>query len=789
MKSRISIILVFLFLVLPMVAQERSIVHYGEAEGLSYRHVTQILQDHYGFIWLSTWNGLSRFDGRDFVTFKSHPGDGVSMPSDRIRNIAINDRNPDILNCLVDNEWFYFSIISGKFTELGKTESKALDINPGHGNGIFNHGDGSIRFVFRDRQRLTWLIGYDGIDLSIPSEHVLKTIARQQSAEVKSITPIGNHVWVTSKDDNMVRIYSNGSSVPSYLSPDGSISKSPVAFPSPVYCVRQTRNHGILLGCKHGGMYMLKARGDRFDVVHISKRRNGLPANDIYDIVEDSYGRLWLATMDAGVVCYDGKNYHSIAFGRENKARRLLLCGSGILSAATTEGFLVLDINPNHKLSWHLHRREANRETSLSNNACMDLAEIDGQYYIATESGGINEVKGSDLLSPNLSFRHFDERTGLGSDVILSLLPYTYYINGKKRTYLIAVSSRSLLLINPRTGESRELGEGVLGQSVSFSEARPYCDRKGNIWLGLNDGLSVARSNSFVQDNADFPIVLTSVTIENAQTDYTVNQLDTITLTQDERTVAINFAVLDYRNPHSIRYAYRVNGDADWHYLGNNNSLTLSELSPGEYDLELRATDAMGQWNTHTRHIRIIVTPKFVETIWFQLILLLLSIGILVAILLTRRYIIRIKAEQKSTLKAYLDLLEQHQNVVSPDIQPIESPKRKLSHDDEQFMSRIMDYVKSHISDSDAGVDDMASFAAVSRSGLNRKLKSIVGLTPADFLREARIKHACQMLRNSDLSVSDIAYECGFTDPRYFSRIFRQSKGVSPSEYRVKIQH
>ena len=58
---------------------------------------------------------------------------------------------------------------------------------------------------------------------------------------------------------------------------------------------------------------------------------------------------------------------------------------------------------------------------------------------------------------------------------------------------------------------------------------------------------------------------------------------------------------------------------------------------------------------------------------------------------------------------------------------------------------------------------------------------------PGDFLREARLKRACQMLRSSDATVAEVAYNCGFSDPKYFSRCFKQSIGMSPTEYKGKL--
>ena len=95
-----------------------------------------------------------------------------------------------------------------------------------------------------------------------------------------------------------------------------------------------------------------------------------------------------------------------------------------------------------------------------------------------------------------------------------------------------------------------------------------------------------------------------------------------------------------------------------------------------------------------------------------------------------------------------------------------------------------MQFIEDNISNSDASVGDMASAAATSRSGLQRKLKQAMGITPQDLLREARIKRACQLLSQTDKNVSEVAYACGFSDPKYFSRSFKQSTGMSPTEYK-----
>ena len=98
--------------------------------------------------------------------------------------------------------------------------------------------------------------------------------------------------------------------------------------------------------------------------------------------------------------------------------------------------------------------------------------------------------------------------------------------------------------------------------------------------------------------------------------------------------------------------------------------------------------------------------------------------------------------------------------------------------------SRDMDYSAAS-AQADIRIGDLAEAAATSRSGLNRKMKSLMGVTPIDFIREARIQKACTMLAQG-LAVNDVAYSCGFSDPKYFAKCFKADKGMTPTEFKAQ---
>jgi AraC-like DNA-binding protein len=82
----------------------------------------------------------------------------------------------------------------------------------------------------------------------------------------------------------------------------------------------------------------------------------------------------------------------------------------------------------------------------------------------------------------------------------------------------------------------------------------------------------------------------------------------------------------------------------------------------------------------------------------------------------------------------------------------------------------------------------MADKLNMSKSSLYRKIKSVTGLSPRDFIRNIRLKHACIRLKDKSVPISEVAYSVGFSDPKYFTACFKQEFNLTPSEYQKSIE-
>ena len=105
---------------------------------------------------------------------------------------------------------------------------------------------------------------------------------------------------------------------------------------------------------------------------------------------------------------------------------------------------------------------------------------------------------------------------------------------------------------------------------------------------------------------------------------------------------------------------------------------------------------------------------------------------------------------------------------------------------DEKLIERAVNYVDEHMQRPDLSVEELSAELGMSRVHLYKRLKQITGKTPIEFIRVLRLKRAAQLLRESQLNISEIAYRCGFNNPKYFSRYFKEEFGVLPSVYQEK---
>lgn len=117
-----------------------------------------------------------------------------------------------------------------------------------------------------------------------------------------------------------------------------------------------------------------------------------------------------------------------------------------------------------------------------------------------------------------------------------------------------------------------------------------------------------------------------------------------------------------------------------------------------------------------------------------------------------------------------------------------DSKKILLEKQEQEFIDKFEDYIKVHISNPDLNIDNIALHMGLSKSQLYRKMKSLTDYAPNELVRVIRLKHARTLLRTSNKSVSEVAYDSGFSSHSYFTKCFKEFYNENPTDYIGKFE-
>ena len=798
-----AILLIFLFaLGVHASDSEARITHFDERDGFTESYVTGVIQDYYGFIWVSSWNGLSCYDGYRFKTFKAHPGDNCPLQTNRINGI-VELRNHDIL-CVSEKRYYIFHRNSLTFERLNSDRYKRMFQNfhpsPSVGKQVRNlpeYRDIEVKFLCQDRQGGVWIQSNRGFErvwfVSKPIE--TEKIGTEGEESVRGLfRDSRGRVWIADKN-GVVRVIANMTDAPIavqhalYLSPTGQLSPVPVKFGSNVYSFHEDKQGNLWLGTKPNGLFRLSPIGNGFSVTHYLNNPAdpwSISDNNIYDITEDSRGRIYIATFHGGLnillMGSDGKtrfisprNMLKAFPGTSMQCRCLQLMPDGTLLIGSTDGLVTCSTKWNNAsdIRFFLNRRNPGLSSSLSSNYIDGmLTTRSGVVLVATSGGGVDRITSKSLLTDNIRFTHFSSREGLLSDMTLAL-------QEDPSGHVWVVSEASLSRLDLNKHESVNYMRGFFTGRFAFTEVPPLCLPDGRIIIGTTQGtlsfntMDVAKSSYVPRIVFDCP--------------------DKLDIEAGKKDFSVAFAALDYNKNEDIVYAYRMEGfDNEWHYT-TTNELHYVGLRPGNYKLHVRSTNGDGVWVDNEKVITIHKRAWFTETPYFWMLLGLIVAALLYTAYKVLTYIRRLQNEIKdiqltSNEKIALlgervrELLSISESVEKADTSAQEDD---LSDDDRNFAEKLKGFITDNIGNSDLVVQNLADTMCVSRTVLFAHVKRVFGCSPNNLILNMRINRAKELLAKGNPLIADVAYRCGFSDPKYFSRCFKKITGKKPKEWKA----
>lgn len=790
---RILVLLLMVFCQFDMMAapSEKSIriQHFGEEEGFSATVVQHMIQDSKGYIWLATWDGLRKYDGYRFETFKAMPGDLSPIETNRFAYVE-EDSTGNII-CMSNEKLYLFNVRSRKFEPY---HGRAIKVNfyhaPQQVSELIRKVKGfetiEINLMLMDRQQGVWTYTHRGLErISLVPKPTETVRTNGQSEQIVSAlyTDHQGRLWTADKQGFVSIRNSDGSVL--WLASEGQLHAHRVCFGYAAYKIFEDSRGSMWIGTKPGGLFQLADRNGSYHVTHYNPNEHdaySLNSDGVYDIAEDSQHRIILATYGGGLNIGEPQSNGTIRFihcgnrlGQFPKAglksRSILLQSDGTTLLGTNDGLYTFSLNePYDKMHFYINHRQPDNSQSISNNYVLAIRQTrNGSLYVATSGGGTEKILSTKLLSDTIRFEHHSVREGISSDMNQTL---TEDFDGN----LWIVSAGSVSLLNTKTGISTNYWRLLTETGNGFTEATPALLPDSSIVLGTLNGILTLSPAQMIKSDFVPPI------------EFDCDQ--EIWLSSDERDFTIHFAALDYNKNEEIIYAYRMEGiDSQWRYT-RQNELNYASLAPGTYRLHIKSTNGDGVWTDNETTITLHRAASFHETPWAWMLYGGLFVILIVIVVSTVQYIRTLKRELKNirlTSMEQIEVLGARLKELLPITESVkeirEDSSEQLSADDRQFAERLKLFVEQNINNADLSVQDIASEMNVSRTVLFVRMKHIFDSSPNNYVLNTRINHAKRLLLEPNVRVSDVAYRCGFSDPKYFSRCFKKLTGCLPKDY------
>ncbi|GJM64381.1 two-component regulator propeller domain-containing protein [Persicobacter diffluens] len=329
-------------------------------------------------------------------------------------------------------------------------------------------------------------------------------------------------------------------------------------------------------GAMSGGLHYQSPGSDTFEPFHQKIIGEYEEMGAILCLMEDKNGKIWIGTTSKGLFIFDPQ--------------------SGQLD--------------------HLGKGPS----KLSHNEVRTILEAgDGTIWIGTRYG-LNAYK-ADLGQIHQYFT----KDGLPSNIIHGLLE-------DEKGNIWMSTNNGISRLNPELAHFTNFTEEDGLPSNEYNECAFFKDQHGMLYFGGPNGFTKFDPSKIQIDNSQPNVYLSNLQITQSKgsssknsasfplDDQNINEIQQITLPYFYNSFDVSFSTLDFRVPKKIKYRYRLVGyDSQWHYTPiNENSINYAMVMPGDYQLEIQATNADGKWSSQVRKIQITLQPPWWQTLFFK---------------------------------------------------------------------------------------------------------------------------------------------------------------------------
>jgi len=324
-------------------------------------------------------------------------------------------------------------------------------------------------------------------------------------------------------------------------------------------------------------------------------------------------------------------------------------------------------------------------------------------------------------------------------------------------------------------------GEGqmvILDESDGFpaneiiASATSNTENDPALYLGGTRGFVEIQSSAIQRVNQPFQLELYEVSCGEKRLECYTGGKIRIPWNYGSLSIGINLRGIEPYRKELYRFIVDGNGPSSITETYTDR-LHLPGLTDGRYQISVSYLMRDGSWSEAVQMLDIRVTPPWYRTWWFYTLL------VLAALSLVSYLVFRYNEKSKKTLASTLSRWV----TTSVDYREDDAVNR-LSPQEKDLVKKVNRYVEEHLADVNLNVAAIARETAMSRASLYTKLKAVTGMGVAQYVEDLRIRRACHLLKETQLSIAEISEQVGFSTPNYFSMRFKQAVGISPLTFR-----
>ena len=668
---------------------------------------------------------------------------------------------------------------------------------------------------------------------------------RYNSSEfINCVRVYGDQIWVGTETAGLMQICSRRLSLKNYVNDPadrGSLS------PGPVNVIHEDQEGRLWVGNVESGLNIIDLQsGTGNGWTHFTRENSGLAHNSISSLCPDASGRMWVGTWGGGIdivtagkgrrpsisitghlsdslayigamamdsvnnLMWIGTNtgifYYDFSDGRIWPALHRQTWGCigvcadsrGRLWMGSQEGLFIFDLNARSgrgecAFPFENYRFKLdNPDSRIIEKICCITEASDGSIWLGSMSNGLYHAT-TDESSGMISYRNYGYTDGLSSDIVKGILEdesgdiWVSTVNGLSRL----TAEGNFINYSDR--------DGLYSHQFYWNAA---CrTREGDLCFGQVDGLTVIDPHHIYSDTHHSPLRIINVTIDGKSSPSPY--IDRLRLHERNRSVEIEFSALTFDADATsgagdkVHYSYLMEGiDRDWVKLPpNRHHLLYTSMHSGKYRLHLRAFGPSGV-EISRMVLPITVKPYFYNTWWFYLaVVAAVAAGMLVILKVRLRNLERQRQELQAMVEERTKEISRQNRILTRQIEELASHQILLSSEnrdqadtpEDLFITKALQVIREHYKDTELDVTAFCSAMGMSKTYLNTRMQEALGQSIGQFIRTYRLSIAKEMLINNredkHLNISEIAYECGFNDPKYFTRCFTKEFGISPAAF------